>query len=846
MLFLLHRFIIRSHRSILVSAAILTVIAIILASRLRLDPNLLALIPADHPGTKSFYEITEKIGFQTLLIALIRIPPNVEPTDAQLFVDLFSRNLLNSAFVNEVEYKVNVTEQLFLSLAILKYLPYFLDDRGMERLGKKLSDTEILKQVHENKRLLMTPFGTAAKQLIFIDPLGLRKLLKPYLTGTPDKQLIKPFQGYYRTKDEKTYIVFVKPHNPPQDLVFSRNLMGEVSRIEKESLAEWSNKYEGLKEGLRISYAGGYPIAVNDEARAKRDIKVALLTSFLGVMILFGLSFRTFKVLVYVGIPLVVSLLWTLGFAKLVFHHLNILTCIFSCVLIGLGIDFAIHIVNRFFSQDMVDQDVSYRLDRTFQDAGTGIIIGGLTTAAAFYAIAISDFRGFKELGVLTGTGIIICLIAMIFLLPSLLVYFSHKAGSGKSIAIADFGLRPFLGLLQRFPKSILAGILIIFIVLAIQGREIRFDDNLKNFRPADDEVFQLQETVTRWIGGSIGEILLVAEGRSESDVMEFTASIFQALEELAESGSIAGIKSISRYIPAPSQQRKNMAFIRQHSNLFDMERINRCFKKGLKDNGFQRLASYDDYFKNLSAAFSSDAILLPSSIQEKELARFTRMFLFHDEVSYKSITYISPPKDLWLRADIHRFKEMINKKMQERGIDSSRYHLTGAYILTGELKELIIKNLRSSMGLVVLIISLILLFFYRRLTFFIVSVVPIIVGMAILLGVMAIFHLEFNFINLIVLPMIVGIGIDDGIHLTNTFRRYSNTGFFEAMSRTSRAIVLTSLTTLVGFGSIVLSHYPGLKSMGYVAVIGIGACMFTSIIILPPLFQLMNRRKRS
>ena len=60
-------------------------------------------------------------------------------------------------------------------------------------------------------------------------------------------------------------------------------------------------------------------------------------------------------------------------------------------------------------------------------------------------------------------------------------------------------------------------------------------------------------------------------------------------------------------------------------------------------------------------------------------------------------------------------------------------------------------------------------------------------------------------------------------------------------MSTTGRALVLTSLTTLVGFGSITLSHYPGLKSMGYVAVIGISACLLASIIVLPAIFSMMT-----
>ena len=845
MLSIFYRLIVRFYKTILISTAVLTLIAIVLTTQLRLDLNLFSLLPADNPSTQSFFEVTEKIGLQSLLIALIHVPQDMEQEKAQSLVDRFAKNLTQSSLIREVEYKIDPEKQIALSLSLLRYLPLFLDDQGMQRLGIKLSHAQILHQVQENKRLLMTPFGVAAKQLVFLDPLGLRELFTPDLSGSPEKQTIRSFQGYYRTKDERTYILFVKPVKPPQDIVFSRNLMAEVSHIEKQTFNASSNELDSSQGAITLSYTGGYPIVLNDEAITKKDIQVTLLTSFLGVMILFGLSFRTFKVLLYVGIPLIISLLWTLGFAQIVFHKLNILTCIFSCVLIGLGIDFAIHIVNRFYHQDMTELDVSHRLERTFQDAGMGIIIGGITTAAAFYTIAISDFRGFKELGILTGTGILFCLVAMIFVLPALLVFFSNKKTAQKNFAIAGFGLRSVLGLLQRIPKTILAVTFIAFIGLVIWGRGIRFDDNLKNFRPADEKVFRQQDTVTNWLGGSTDEILLVAQGPTEAEALETTAVIYMALEELKGSaGPIVGIKSISRYMPSPTQQKINLAFIRNHPDLFDMGRITKSFDEALEENGFQPSDRYADYFKNLNLALSSGEVLLPSSIPENELTRFIKMFFYHEEGVYKTITYISPVKDLWLRKDINSLKKIIANKMAEKGIGPDRYHLTGANFLTGELKELIISNLKSSMTLAVLSIMVILLLFYRSAAFFILSATPLVIGLGALLGIMAFFHLDFNFINLIVLPMIVGIGIDDGVHLTNTFRQNPKGDLIEGMSRTGRAIILTSLTTLVGFGSIILSHYPGLRSMGYVAVIGISACMFASILVLPPLFQILRRRK--
>ena len=224
--------------------------------------------------------------------------------------------------------------------------------------------------------------------------------------------------------------------------------------------------------------------------------------------------------------------------------------------------------------------------------------------------------------------------------------------------------------------------------------------------------------------------------------------------------------------------------------------------------------------------------------------AEILKPFVHERNKEYRTITYIMPFKDLWSREDISDFKKTVINKLEENGIEREWYQLTGPNMLTHDLKALILENLESSMLLAGLSIILVLLTTYRKIKFFVLSIIPLAIGLGVLAGVMVILGLDFNFFNLIVLPMIIGIGIDDGVHLTNMFRKKGSIITSEGMLGTGRGVILTSLTTMVGFGSIALSHYPGLKSMGYVALIGISACLFASVIILPAIFALLSRSK--
>jgi len=819
------------------------VASVLSALRLRLDLNFFSLLPSDNRSIQSFLDVTEATGGDSLVIAVVDMPSSREREKSEALIEGLAGKLATLSEIGAVEYKIGDAGSTDLLPVVLNNMPLFIREGDLDKVAHKLSDAAIERRIVENKRLLMAPLGIVTKGLVSVDPLGLSEIV---MGGMPSHTLGGSFaseRGYYAFDKGKTYLIFIKPVRPPQDIAFSKKLMARLKHLGETTVPELAHTYNMDAENIEVSYTGGYPIAVSDEATTKKDIKVTLLTSLIGVLLLFGLAFRTWKVLFYVGLSLVISLLWTLGFAGIAFRHLNILTCVFSCVLIGLGIDFAIHLVNRYFSEEKVEMDISSRLQHTFSECGAGILIGAVTTAAAFYAIAISDFRGFRELGIITGTGILICMAVMVFVLPSMLLLFAGEKRGVAKIVIRSFGIQPLIERFVKHPRSLLVLSLAVILLLTILGYGVKFDDNLRNFRTAENEVFRLQERVTGWLGGSTGRTFLVVKGETESRTMDMSARASEVLDDLRHEGVIAGFNSINQYLVSPEEQKRNRRLLRQTPESFDMKRVQRTFYSALERNGFERVSAYDDYMKGISRALSQERVLLPSALTDKGMEKRLVPLFFQRDGSFSSILYIAPSKDLWSRSETEAFVEIVRSKLAVKGIATDNYTLTGSSLLSSELRRLIMDNLNWALWLACLGIVVVLLLYYRSLKYFALSILPVILGVGVLTGIMAIFSIDFNFLNVIVIPMIVGIGIDDGVHLTNTFREKGNTGIVSGISLTARAVLLTSFTTLVGFGSIVLAHYPGLKSMGYVAVIGIGACLLVSLLVLPPIFCLLQRR---
>jgi hypothetical protein len=169
-----------------------------------------------------------------------------------------------------------------------------------------------------------------------------------------------------------------------------------------------------------------------------------------------------------------------------------------------------------------------------------------------------------------------------------------------------------------------------------------------------------------------------------------------------------------------------------------------------------------------------------------------------------------------------------------EIDLNGSEWRLAGWPILTDHLKGLVRRDLRDSLVFAAVAIALALLLALRHPFSAALAAIPLIGGIVAMLGVMALFSIKFNYANFIVLPLIVGIGIDDGIHIVHRWRHSSEENLTMGLNRIGRAIVLTSLTTTIGFGSLVSSHYPGLRSIGWLTALGILTCFLAAFILLP------------
>ena len=120
----------------------------------------------------------------------------------------------------------------------------------------------------------------------------------------------------------------------------------------------------------------------------------------------------------------------------------------------------------------------------------------------------------------------------------------------------------------------------------------------------------------------------------------------------------------------------------------------------------------------------------------------------------------------------------------------------------------------------------------------------PLVVGVLWMGGMMKLFGMQLNFFNVVVFPSIIGMGDDAGVHMYHRYLQEGRRSLPFVMKRTGLAVFLSMITTVVGYAGLLNAHHPGLQSIGYLAIMGLGTTLLTAYFVLPALLEVFDRKQ--
>lgn len=812
----------RRPKAVLVVAGVITLLAGAAATRLRLDPDVLNLIPRNNREVNEFRDLLKETGTLDFHVIVVEFPEGADPSNYFPLIDRIGSELGKSKRIDLVTWRL--PEAVSVIHRVLPYSMLVLTPQQLDSVAQKLTDANIRAAVERNATLLQTPQSTMAKQLVRVDPFNLLPIYAEKLQRAGGGLKVDFSSGYYVSSDHKAAIIIARPHRPAQDLPFSRGMMAETRAITARALEDLHDV-----PPPNVGYTGGYAIAATDEKIIQRDMVVNSITSMIGVLLLYLYAYRRPSAMLYAAVPMSAAIIITFGLGALTYGTLSVASSGFAALLAGLGLDFMTVLYERYVDERNRGVAVADAVRTLMRHTLPGVVVGALTTAATFYAFLATDFRGMTELGFLTGSGIMVFLLCVVFVFPALLILVERRRSEKRSLRVHAFGSGGIVRKSIARPKLVIVGWIVIVVITGFLAKDVTFSDSLQSLRATGNDAVRRQEEVTRRFGQSFDAMMYGVRGATPSEAIEKTEAAMPDLERIANKGVIGSFQSITTFLPTAAQQQIVIDRLRRGENdEFSFARIERTFRQALADNGF-RPDAHDDVLPLFRQALAQREPMTVEKLGKLGLGESVQRFLKKTPNGYMSIVYVYPATGKWPRFLPEELQAL--RRKHPEGV------LTGVNLVSETLRTITRADaMRASLLGLALVFALVWGGF-RSFTRACFVFVPFIAGCTCMLGFMATFGLEFNFMNVFVGLMLVGTATDYAVYM---LQRYDEApeDFPVNAQETGRAVVLAALMSIVGFASFAISHYPGVRSIGLASVVGIALSCLASITLLPALLS--------
>ena len=689
---------------------------------------------------------------------------------------------------------------------------------------------------------------------------------------------------FLTSKDGRMGFLLLRFVTPDKDFARGGKAIGKLREIIEQAATRHPQAWLGLT---------GMPVIEYDEMRISQwDMLWTNVLSLAGCVLLFIAGYGGIRHAGMATVVLLIGMAWSFGFVTLTIGHLNILSSAFAIVLIGLGIDFGIHYVAHYLKLRESGADIRDALVRTAAEVGPGVVTSGVTTAAAFFMAGMTQFVGVRELGIIAGGGVLLCVASAIVVLPPLILVCDRERwlwGSGwkrpgrrgnvpEAARLSLPKLLPLSGWLRALHQrpGIVLPLAVLATVVALAGvTRLKYDHNLLNLQPSHVQSVQIEREIFCNQDDSVWFALSMCPSRHELKRRK------EAFEKLP---SVAKTEEIATLIPEPDPRRQRLVadihyslsrlldersgFPQSNSSdaptlSMDITAICRQLTRGaallnqtlpFESPTAQKLTQAATHLERIPPEQAAAALTAMGQTLQAELRRsfapLEPLLGLSDPIppatsdlppeladryigrTGKHLLKVYARGDIWEMDRLRRFVADV-----ERVDPLATGHPVQTYYASRHMQ---FSYIQAGVFALLAVFALLLLDF-RSIRHSLLAMVPLAMGFLQMCGMIGWIGIPLNAANLIALPLILGIGVDDGVHLVHEMRRRG--GRFRLTDSTAIAVVLISTTTMASFGALILARHQGLRSLGQVLTLGTSLCLCCSMLAFPALLTWLTRK---
>ena len=688
--------------------------------------------------------------------------------------------------------------------------------------------------------------------------------LNAQLAGTPRSLSWQALFTGDMQKDSYQELILVRPK-----LDFSQLFAAEEPIAAVREAANATGITDEATESLRIT--GSVALAFDELNSAMHGAQDAGVLALVLVAAVLFLALRASGAVVAVLLSLILGLILTAAFATFAIGHLNLISIAFAVLYIGLGVDYAIHFLLRHQELKTSNNSIVDTLFTAGGDIGSALMICAITTAIGFYAFMPTTYEGVAELGVISGTGMIISLIVTLTIAPAVQRFLPARKGTAP---IKEGWLDNALALPAKQHNVIYTLTILTLFAAIFALPQIRFDYNLLNLNnPHKESVLTFRELLSDAEDSPWHAIALADDEHEAKQVVrqltnlpevDKVVTLFDLVPKdqemkhflISEMALTLGPTTLSTSSVGAgnytvTEQRLALETLNLALNQFITEQPNHSVAVSIRTLNtsltklLAQLNTANDANHLLNTASQDLLGLLPEALGRLHTAfeaqPFTQQEIPDELSSHWHSTNnvfriaIYPAENINDNDALRRFV---------RAIQLEAPQVTGPPVISLEAGEAVVDAFIHAFSLALIGVVLALLILLRNVTSTVLVLIPLLLAALFTSAATVWLGIPFNFANIIALPLLLGIGIDSSIHMVHRSRNTEKSHKSLLHTSTARAIFYSALTTLVGFGSLAFSPHQGTASMGLLLAVGVLLTLICVLVILPALLHSVQQRE--
>lgn len=787
-----------AHRPVVLAVTLLIALgSLIISSRIDLEEDLLATLPQNDKLVDE-YRYTLRKFHQIDRVYIDVGTDRDDPDQLALAADEVYARLSTNTVYERITYRVEVGSQKKSTDYLTGALPNLFSSADAEALAPKLEPAAVRDYLTAMRRKLAGPEGMVLKEVIAADPIGMSALVvnkvMPLQTGFGDAQLV---DGRITSSDGRHVLLMAEPKFPSANSRESYAIVQDLLRVRQA--------VEKQHPGVHVAITGGHRMSVDNATIIKAD---ALRCITIGSVAMLGLCLTAYRRRWLALVTLLPSLFGTLMAGvvlALTQDHLSAIATGFATIALGITVDYAIHII--YHLDDAAGSD-RQAIGRHLSRLVFPISLGAITTIAAFLVMMRSPMQGYQQLGLFGAVGVVFSVAFALVILP--LFVPMAKPGGQPPLWLTRW-LEIYFQWQSRRRVWLVAFIVVITIATSFGVRKLRFEGDISKLNGITEATRHDEALINETWGSALGMTLVVARGDTPEAAL---AQNDRVAGVLARDPNVAAVYSLSAVCPSLAMQAANSQRWREFWTPARRAALRITLQQAGAELGF-RPDAFAPFWQRVEGETTPLTLALFRGTP-LEQALNERVALGADDNAVSTMVKLKDRGSVGaLRASLPEMIVLDSKAFADHIAGLAKSGLGHFALWTGIVVAALLFLTLGSTELVA------------------VTLLPLAFGLWWTFGVMGWLGVPIDLMNSIFVIFIIGVGEDYSVFLM-TSKLDAWRGQSQFAGSTSASVLVSALTTIFGFGVLVIANHPVLYSMGVTVLLGMSFAFVATLILTP------------